>query len=807
MYKLITKTLLLILFLGVLNIDTPVWAIEKNEFDEYITLQSISLNKRKDDVIEINLKVSKPFLTKPLIFEKNKNVYLISLIATNYDGNRNIDVSNLVDDISSVTVDFIPYKINTDQGYTRIIVNTKSKQHLVVNEQTGIFSKQVLQIIYIAAAVILVLIAIYLIFALYTRINKRKNKSQILQDCYDNAPNPDESLSIEMDEDDIAGDNLALNDNEQVVQEISDDNSDMDDHTDISSSENDMQPSPEEIVDDILNNESVIDEISETIADDNIVLEENSQDEPDNNFSQEVVEESQELTDEHIEENFVREDNLDAVFTDTDNTDQPEPVVPNDEADFEDVDEDILDEISFDTIQDIDEHSAEILDEAFSGETKDSDDMSSEENVSVDVETEKPADDYTVNEIQVISGGDASIESKSFDLTADNIDSYSQDNSSGETQDTYDEISPFDALGFSGVMAGELNINENDIGENINALDNLEIDEQVAPIEQSIEEFDNTVDKIISQDNIADDQKSEEPVEEEIEYDIEENVEQAEIKTSAEVSPEEQVKKDSNDIVPENVSSANNITTGDNTLNELSIEENNVSDTELALTEDEISDFIVENAPKEEEEDLVDIPEESQTVQEEVVEVENISSDSNTQNSEDIDIEKYIVASNEEDDNELDIAAPVDINTETFFNDENKDNIPDNTDVFFVDNVSVDNDEKNKAYSENPNASKSSVQSEHEQLDDNEPIVLDKKYFSKNKPLYLIRHNGQYSLVAMIKDDVYVVEKFDKKPKKEEIILSHNEKRKDDDIYIVKVGSWRALLSVSKNEVKNILTL
>ena len=805
MYKLITKTLLLILFLGVLNIDTPVWAIEKNEFDEYITLQSISLNKRKDDVIEINLKVSKPFLTKPLIFEKNKNVYLISLIATNYDGNRNIDVSNLVDDISSVTVDFIPYKINTDQGYTRIIVNTKSKQHLVVNEQTGIFSKQVLQIIYIAAAVILVLIAIYLIFALYTRINKRKNKSQILQDCYDNAPNPDGSLTIEMDEDDIAGDNLALNDNEQVVQEISDDNSDMDAHTDISSSENDMQPSPEEIVDDILNNESVIDEISETIADDNIVLEENSQDEPDNNFSQEVVEESQELTDEHIEENFVREDNLDAVFTDTDNTDQPEPVVPNDEADFEDVDEDILDEISFDTIQDIDEHSAEILDEAFSGETKDSDDMSSEENVSVDVETEKPADDYTVNEIQVISGGDASIESKSFDLTADNIDSYSQDNSSGETQDTYDEISPFDALGFSGVMAGELNINENDIGENINALDNLEIDEQVAPIEQSIEEFDNTVDKIISQDNIADDQKSEEPVEEEIEYDIEENVEQAEIKTSAEVSPEEQVKKDSNDIVPENVSSANNITTGDNTLNELSIEENNVSDTELALTEDEISDFIVENAPKGE--DLVHIPEESQTVQKEVVEVENISSDSNTQNSEDIDIEKYIVASNEEDDNELDIAAPVDINTETFFNDENKDNIPDNTDVFFVDNVSVDNDEKNKAFSENLNASKSSVQSEHEQLDDNEPIVLDKKYFSKNKPLYLIRHKGHYSLVAMIKDDVYVVEKFDKKPKKEEIILSHNEKRKDDDIYIVKVGSWRALLSVSKNEVKNILTL
>ena len=805
MYKLITKTLLFILFLGVLNIDTPVWAIEKNEFDEYITLQSISLNKRKDDVIEINLKVSKPFLTKPLIFEKNKNVYLISLIATNYDGNRNIDVSNLVDDISSVTVDFIPYKINTDQGYTRIIVNTKSKQHLVVNEQTGIFSKQVLQIIYIAAAVILVLIAIYLIFALYTRINKRKNKSQILQDCYDNAPNPDGSLTIEMDEDDIAGDNLALNDNEQVVQEISDDNSDMDAHTDISSSENDMQPSPEEIVDDILNNESVIDEISETIADDNIVLEENSQDEPDNNFSQEVVEESQELTDEHIEENFVREDNLDAVFTDTDNTDQPEPVVPNDEADFEDVDEDILDEISFDTIQDIDEHSAEILDEAFSGETKDSDDMSSEGNVSIDEETEKPADDYTVNEIQVISGGDASIESKSFDLTADNIDSYSQDTSSGETQDTYDEISPFDALGFSGVMAGELNINENDIGENINALDNLEIDEQVAPIEQSIEEFDNTVDKIISQDNIADDQKSEEPVEEEIEYDIEENVEHAEIKTSAEVSPEEQVKKDSNDIVPENVSSANNITTGDNTLNELSIEENNVSDTELALTEDEISDFIVENAPKGE--DLVHIPEESQTVQKEVVEVENISSDSNTQNSEDIDIEKYIVASNEEDDNELDIAAPVDINTETFFNDENKDNIPDNTDVFFVDNVSVDNDEKNKAFSENLNASKSSVQSEHEQLDDNEPIVLDKKYFSKNKPLYLIRHKGHYSLVAMIKDDVYVVEKFDKKPKKEEIILSHNEKRKDDDIYIVKVGSWRALLSVSKNEVKNILTL
>ena len=86
-------------------------------------------------------------------------------------------------------------------------------------------------------------------------------------------------------------------------------------------------------------------------------------------------------------------------------------------------------------------------------------------------------------------------------------------------------------------------------------------------------------------------------------------------------------------------------------------------------------------------------------------------------------------------------------------------------------------------------------------------MVLDKTDIDKTSSIYLLRHDGEYSLVATSGESVFVLEKFAHKPAKDKIILKLNEKRENDDVYLVKVGHWRALVGVSQDNIKNIMTL
>ena len=94
-----------------------------------------------------------------------------------------------------------------------------------------------------------------------------------------------------------------------------------------------------------------------------------------------------------------------------------------------------------------------------------------------------------------------------------------------------------------------------------------------------------------------------------------------------------------------------------------------------------------------------------------------------------------------------------------------------------------------------------------ENVDDTEPLVLDQAEIDNTRSLYLIRHEGEYSLVATSGEAVFVLEKFQQKPAKDKIVLKLNEKREKDDVYLVKVGQWRALVGVSQDNIKNIMTL
>ena len=75
------------------------------------------------------------------------------------------------------------------------------------------------------------------------------------------------------------------------------------------------------------------------------------------------------------------------------------------------------------------------------------------------------------------------------------------------------------------------------------------------------------------------------------------------------------------------------------------------------------------------------------------------------------------------------------------------------------------------------------------ELDDSEPLVLANEIIAPDKNIYLIRHNGLYSVIGTVGEEVFILNKFDEPPIKENIILKFNEKRNNTDIYILKVGT------------------
>ena len=145
----------------------------------------------------------------------------------------------------------------------------------------------------------------------------------------------------------------------------------------------------------------------------------------------------------------------------------------------------------------------------------------------------------------------------------------------------------------------------------------------------------------------------------------------------------------------------------------------------------------------------------------------------------------------------------VQIDTETFFTQ------PVDEEVVVSDNFYKDEDDEYGVEVITPEevVTEEFFKDNEQELDDSEPVLLANEVISDDKQLYLIRHNGQYSLIGTVGEEVFVLNKFEEPPIKENILLKLNEKRDNADIYIVKVGLWRALICVDTNSMENILTL
>jgi len=168
----------------------------------------------------------------------------------------------------------------------------------------------------------------------------------------------------------------------------------------------------------------------------------------------------------------------------------------------------------------------------------------------------------------------------------------------------------------------------------------------------------------------------------------------------------------------------------------------------------------------------------AQPQQEEIIISENIEREEDMMLEETpISTEKFFVENDEEENDSSDL-----FKNEYAYNSSDVDNT-DNDDIFFDDEDMT------------------------EDLDDSEPIVVSEKEIENNKQLYLIRHEGKYSLIGTMENEVFVIHKFDEKPSKTRINTKLNETKPNQHIYIVKIDTWRALISITDKTMENLLTL
>ena len=822
---------------------------QKVEVD-VIELKSITVTESKAGELELNLITDKPFMTSPILFEKNKNVYFVSLPATTYSGARDVDVSNFPGNVKSITVDFIPYKSRNGEGYTRVIINSPVKP--VVKEAVAGFKFPVKIVMLSVGGLLTLVLLVYLTFILYVKFKDRKAKPKIELDDYsaveqikeksdaleflddgtsqsielldDDIPQNQESeeydeLLDKLYDDDIAGDNPKEQEivqenaeehvyneatvlDEQVVsqnqddvwddneeqftmqeQEIVQENSEeqttdeavMSDEQDSVKSELPIEPN--EIVEDILSDDNVLDEISETIASDNhellndIESEAYSDDTTLENKNETYSEATSDTIADTVEQLAytveANEDLAEDIFSENSDieqiqhVDELDEILPDMDAPDDDnfiQNESILDEILDEEEKNLEKEAIEaepIFDDIMSDnyEAQAEPDAEAENELTAENEPEVQAQnvqqqpkDYTVTEIHRISAGATGFSNQTFDLT-----SKVQAKTEEQDADASDEIvSPFETFGFEGMMSGviEPEVMQNDDEQEITITD--EESEPVIEIEEEQAEELQVSETDVTEENL--------------------NIETESVVDVEEEQPVEQQITELTDVYEENKDQTAIIQTDEQSVVEA------VKDVSLA---DEKGDTETISMAEEQEE----------TKEQEIPRL-----------SEEIEFVKPV------------FTRPA-FDTDTFFvdkkvddeEDEEMDDIPENVDDFFA-----EKDEYVSPPETEPETDwESTYKTEPKEVvvDDSEPIVLDKKAFSKTKTLYLLRHNGEFSLVATINDNVFVIERFDDAPQKQEIILKHNEKRAKDDVYIAKVGTWRALLSVSKDSVKNILTL
>ena len=136
-------------------------AVAPNELDKVV------LKQLTESTVEVRLETNKLLPSAPILFEKAKNVYFISLPSTAYNGERKLKLKKFEDGLKDITIDFVPYKVTEDNGYTRIVIETKGDTSLKVLNVESIGSKAI-AIVLISAFLGLIAVTVCLAGGYYT---------------------------------------------------------------------------------------------------------------------------------------------------------------------------------------------------------------------------------------------------------------------------------------------------------------------------------------------------------------------------------------------------------------------------------------------------------------------------------------------------------------------------------------------------------------------------------------------------------------------------------------------------------------
>lgn len=96
--------------------------------------------------------------------------------------------------------------------------------------------------------------------------------------------------------------------------------------------------------------------------------------------------------------------------------------------------------------------------------------------------------------------------------------------------------------------------------------------------------------------------------------------------------------------------------------------------------------------------------------------------------------------------------------------------------------------------------------SEPASFDSSEPTLINQAKISKTKGFYLIRYENEVALVGYIKDKIFFIHSFSDIDQSF-VQTRLTEKNRSGDIYLVRSNDYKALVQVSKSEMKTLINL
>ena len=90
-------------------------------------------------------------------------------------------------------------------------------------------------------------------------------------------------------------------------------------------------------------------------------------------------------------------------------------------------------------------------------------------------------------------------------------------------------------------------------------------------------------------------------------------------------------------------------------------------------------------------------------------------------------------------------------------------------------------------------------------MNPSEPTLINQAKISKTKGFYLIRYGEEVALMGYIKDQVFLINTFNTNQSFVQTRLT--EKQHGADIYMVRSDDYKALVKVSKDDMKTLIRL